>query len=121
MKPTMFIVILGLLIFSTRPVSPQDTEGPALEQCRIDLASWTHDFSYVQPANADLMLTSRQLMDRTRELKKCILLEAKEPYRSSITSLEPHYDELLEERLLGFLARHNLLEQFQKEDSDGLR
>jgi hypothetical protein len=121
MKVQTILPVVVLLILFTGPLSPQETPSTGLDQCRAEVASWTHDFSYTSTANAESLVTFGQLMDRTNELKKCSLLEDKEPYRGTIPVLEIRYEGLVIDRLRDSLVRHDLFGQFQKEDAGGLR
>jgi hypothetical protein len=44
-----------------------------------------------------------------------------EPYYSAAEIVQTSYNALVRDRLYHFVVRHNLTEQFKKEDADGLR
>jgi hypothetical protein len=118
---TLFsLATLFLLASFAGSVSSQDSMP--VEQCRTDLAAWTHDFNFmVDTTRDDLLLTYDQLKDRTSEAGHCALLDDKEPYHAAAGALQVHYSGLMKDRLHDFLVRHDMLAQFQKEDGNGLR
>jgi hypothetical protein len=116
------IVSSAVLLFSFGgSVSSQQGFAVSVERCRSDLASWTHDFSYQDTAAEDLRLTFDQLTDRAGEAKGCRVMDNKEPYYAATEIVQSNYNALARDRLYHFLARHNLTEQFKKEDANGLR
>lgn len=119
MKTAMVATIL-LLASLAGPVSSQDSMP--VEQCRVDLAAWTHDFSSnADTTRDDLLLTYDQLKDRTSEAGHCALIDDKEPYHTAAGYMQVRYSGLMKDRLYDFLVRHDMLAQFQKEDGNGLR
>jgi hypothetical protein len=111
--------LIVLFVCFAKPVSSQD---PApVEQCRADLASWTHDFNLSGTVKEDSLLTYQQLKDRSTEASKCALMDDKEPYHGTAEILQIRYAGLMRDRLYDFLVRHNMLADFQKEDTNGLR
>jgi hypothetical protein len=102
-------------------VSSQQGFAVSVERCRSDLASWTKDFSYEDTAGEDLVLTFDQLTGRIGEAKGCRVLDKKEPYYTAAEIVQTSYNALVKDRLFHFVVRHNLTEQFKKEDADGLR
>jgi hypothetical protein len=120
MKITIVAAITVLLLSFAGPVSPQQ-DSASVEQCRADLATWTHDFSYPDMVREDLLLTYDQLKGRISEASRCSLMDDKEPYHSATSVLQIRYSGLLKDRLYDFLVRHDMVTQFQKDDANGLR
>jgi hypothetical protein len=119
MKIVLIAATIVLFASFPPPVSPQDSSS--VEQCRVDLASWTHDFSYTDNTRAESLLTYDKLKDRTAEASKCGVLDDKEPYHTAAAVLQIRYNGLMKDRVFDFLVRHDLTSQFQKEDTNGLR
>ena len=116
------IVSSAVLLLSTAgSVSSQQGVAVSVERCRSDLASWTRDFSYIDTARQDQLLTFDQLKSRIDEAKGCRILDNQEPYYTAAAVVQTSYSALMKDRLYDFLVRHNLIEQFQKEDANGLR
>lgn len=116
------IVASALLLFPVgRSVSPQQGFAVSVDRCRSDLASWTRDFSYVDTAREDQLLTFDELTSRIDEAKGCRVLDNMEPYYTAAAVVQTGYSALVRERLYDFVVRHNLAEQFRKEDANGLR
>jgi hypothetical protein len=112
----------AVLLFSTAgAVSSQQGFAVSVERCRSDLASWTQDFSYVDAARDGQILTFDQLKSRTDEAKGCSVIDDKEPYHTAAAVVQSDYSARMRDRLYDFLVRHNLTEQFQKDDANGLR
>jgi hypothetical protein len=115
-------VSLAALLFSTAgSVSSQQGYAVSVERCRSDLASWTNDFSYVDTARQDQLLTFDQLTSRIDEAKGCHVMDDKEPYFTASATVQVGYSAFVKQRLYDFVVRHNLAEQFRKEDAGGLR
>lgn len=110
-----------LLLSLAGSVSSQQGFAVSVERCRSDLASWTKDFRYVDAAREDQLLGFDQLTSRIDEAKGCRVLDNKEPYYTAAATVQTKYSGLIRDRLYDFLMRHNLAEQFQKEDANGLR
>jgi hypothetical protein len=110
-----------LLLFIASSVLSQQGFAVSVERCRSDLASWTKDFSYVDTAREDQLLPFDQLQSRIDEAKGCRILDNKEPYYTAAATIQTSYSAQMRDRLYDFLVRHNLTEQFQKEDTNGLR
>jgi hypothetical protein len=110
-----------LLLSFAGSVSPQQGFAVSVERCRSDLASWTKDFSYVDTGREDQLLTFDQLTSRIDEAKGCRVLDNKEPYYTAAAIVQTGYTALARDRLYHFVVRHNLAEQFHKEDANGLR
>lgn len=110
-----------LLLSIAGSVSSSQGFAVSVERCRSDLASWTRDFSYVDTAREDQLLTFDQLKSRSDEAKGCRILDDKEPYYTAAATVQTGYSALMRDRLYDFLLRHNLTDQFQKEDANGLR
>jgi hypothetical protein len=119
MKITIIAVAAGLLLLFGGAVSSQDSNS--VEQCRSDLAAWTHDFSYADTARDDQLLTYDQLKQRTAEANRCSFMDDKEPYHTATSVVQMRYGGLMRDRLYDFLVRHDMTAQFQKEDANGLR
>jgi hypothetical protein len=101
--------------------SRQHGAAVSVERCRSDLASWTHDFGYANTAREEQLLGFDQLKLRIDEAKGCSILDSKEPYFSAAATIQTRYNALMRDRLYDFLVRHDMAEQFQKEDANGLR
>jgi hypothetical protein len=110
-----------LLVLIPRAVSSQQGFAVSVERCRSDLASWTRDFSYIDTARQDQLLSFDQLMSRRDEAKGCRVLDEMEPYYTAAATVQANYNALMRDRLYDFIVRHNLDEQFKKEDANGLR
>jgi len=121
MKIIAFASSAVLLLSIASSASSQQGYAVSIERCRSDLASWTRDFSYVDTAREIQLLTFDQLKSRTDEAKGCAVLDDKEPYHTADAVVQTEYSALMRERLYDFLVRHNLTEQFQKDDANGLR
>ena len=121
MKIIAILSSVGLLLSIAGAVSSQQGFAVSIERCRSDLASWTNDFSYVKTAREDQLLAFDQLKSRSDEAKGCRILDNKEPYYTAAAIIQTGYSALMRDRLYDFLVRHNLVEQFQKEDANGLR
>jgi hypothetical protein len=121
MKIIAIVSSAVLLLSIAGSVSSQQGFAVSVDRCRSDLASWTNDFSYVNTAREDQLLTFDQLKSRIDEAKGCRILDAKEPYYTAAAVVQTGYSALMRDRLYDFLVRHNLVEQFQKEDANGLR
>jgi hypothetical protein len=119
MKITMIGAAAVLFLLLGGAVSSQDSDS--VEQCRVDLATWTHDFSYRDTAREDQLLTYDQLKQRTDEANRCGLMDDKEPYHTASATVQTRYGGLMRDRLYDFLTRHDMAMQFQKEDANGLR
>jgi hypothetical protein len=119
MKITMIGAATVLFLLFGEPVSSQDSNS--VEQCRSDLAAWTHDFSYGDTAREDQLLTYDQLKQRAAEANRCSLMDDKEPYHTATSVVQTRYSGLMRDRLYDFLVRHDLTAQFQKEDANSLR
>lgn len=119
MKIGYFGALIALFVSLAGSVSSQD--AAPIEQCRADLASWTHDFNLSGMVKEDSLLTYQQLKDRSAEAAKCSLMDDKEPYHSTADALQIRYAGLMRDRLYDFLVRHSMLADFQKEDGNGLR
>ena len=109
------------LLFTGGSVSSQQGFAVSIERCRSDLASWTNNFSYRDQGKPDSLLTYDQLTARIGEAKGCRIIDDNEPYHTAAAIVQSNYSAVVNERLLDFVARHNLSEQFKKEDADGLR
>src|SRR5262245_33087838 len=119
---TIAIVLSAVLLLSMAgSVSSQQGFAVSVDRCRSDLASWTNDLSYADTARADQLLAFDQLKSRIDEAKGCRILDNKEPYYTAAAIVQTDYSALVTSRLYDFLVRHNLVEQFQKEDANGLR
>jgi len=119
---TIAIVLSAVLLLSMAgSVSSQQGFAVSVDRCRSDLASWTNDFSYANTARADQLLAFDQLKSRIDEAKGCRLLDNQEPYYTAAAIVQTGYSALMRDRLYDFLVRHNLDEQFRKEDTNGLR
>jgi len=116
---TVWSAVLLLLLADS--VSSRQGFAVSVERCRSDLASWTNDFSYVNTAREDQLLLFDQLKSRIDEAKGCRILDDKEPYYTAAAVVQLSYSALMRDRLYDFLVRHNLVDQFQKEDANGLR
>jgi len=121
MKITAIVWSAVLLLSIAGSLASQQGFAVSVERCRSDLASWTKDFSYVDTAREDQLLTFDQLKTRTDEAKGCRILDNQEPYYTAAAIVQTSYSALIKDRLYDFLVRHNLIEQFQKEDANGLR
>jgi hypothetical protein len=121
MKTIAIVSSAVLLLSIAGSVSSQQGFAVSVDRCRSDLASWTNDFSYVNTAREDQLLTFDQLKSRIDEAKGCRILDNKEPYYTAAAIVQTGYSTLIRDRLYDFLMRHNLVDQFQKEDANGLR
>lgn len=112
---TFFALLAG-------PVSPQE-DSPQIEKCRTDLSDWTQGFSFTggDTTRSDMILTYEQLKDRTAEANRCGLMDDKEPYHTATVVLQTRYNGLMKDRLFDFLVRHNMVGQFEQDDTNGLR
>ena len=121
MKIIAIVSSAVLLLSIAGSVSSQQGVAVSVERCRSDLASWTRDFGYVDTARQDQLLTFDQLTSRIDEAKGCRVLDNMEPYYTAAATVQATYNALVKDRLYHFLLRHNLDEQFRKEDANGLR
>ncbi len=121
MKITILTFATTVLLLSfAASISSQGDPAP-IEQCRSELASWTHDFSYTDAAREDSLLTYDQLKGRISEVNKCAMIDVDEPYHGSTGILTTRYNSQMRDRLFDFIVRHNMVDQFQKDDANGLR
>lgn len=121
MKIIAFASSAIFLLLIAVPVSSRQGAAVSVERCRADLASWTRDFSYVDTARLDQLLTFDQLKSRIDEAKGCRVLDNLEPYYTAAATVQGNYSALMEDRLYHFVLRHSLDQQFEKEDANGLR
>jgi hypothetical protein len=121
MKIIAIVSSAVLLLSVAGSVSSQQGFAVSVERCRSDLASWTNDFSYVNTAREDQLLAFHQLQSRSDEAKGCRVLDNKEPYYTAAANVQAAYSAQVKDRLYHFVLRHNLDEQFRKEDANGLR
>jgi hypothetical protein len=117
------VITASAALLLSAAVSNSDPQGAAVsvERCRTDLASWTHDFGYANTAREEQLLGFDQLKLRIDEARGCSILDSKEPYLTAAATIQTRYSVLMRERLYDFLVRHEMAEQFQKEDANGLR
>ena len=111
----------ALLLCAAASGSPQEGAAVSVARCRSDLANWTHHFTYVNTGTEEQLLPFDQLKERSDEAKGCSVLDSNEPYVSAAATIQTRYGALMRDRLYNFVARHNLTDQFQKEDANGLR
>ena len=104
-------------------VSPQQGAAVSLERCRSDLTNWTHNFkdSDSEMALEEKSLTYDQLRSRADEAIGCRNWDGQEPYFTAATKIQMRYSGQVRDRLYDFVVRHNMAEEFQKEDANGLR
>jgi hypothetical protein len=121
MKAIAIVATAVLFLFLAGPVSPQQGAAVSLERCRSDLANWTHDFSYSDMGRDDQLLTYDQLKTRIDEAIGCRNWDSNEPYLTAAATVQTRYAAMIRDRLYDFLVRHNLSDQFTKEDANGLR
>ena len=121
MKAVAIVSSAVLLLFIGGSVSSHQGSAVSIGRCRSDLASWTNNFSYRDTAGADSLLTFDQLTSRMGEAKGCRVMDSNEPYHTAADIVQTNYNAFIRDRLYHFVERHNLTEQFKKEDADGLR
>src|SRR5271168_4719347 len=80
MKIVAIVSSAVLLLSIAGSALPQQGAAVSVERCRSDLASWTRDFSYVDTAREDQLLTFDELTRRIDEAKGCRVLDVREPY-----------------------------------------
>lgn len=110
-----------LLLCMASSVSSRQGAAVSVERCRADLASWTRDFSYIDTARQNQLLAFDELKNRIDEAKGCRVLDNMEPYYTAAATVQVDYSAQMRDRLYHFVLRHNLDQQFEKEDANGLR
>jgi hypothetical protein len=121
MKIVAIVSSAVLLLSIAGSALPQQGAAVSVERCRSDLASWTRDFSYVDMAREDQLLTFDELTRRIDEAKGCRVLDVREPYYTAAATVQASYGAMVKDRLYDFVNRHNLGDQFRREDASGLR
>ena len=102
-------------------VASRQGAAVSVERCRSDLATWTHDFGFTNLEREEQLLTFDVLKNRIDEAKGCRVMDNQAPYYDAAALVQAHYNDLIRTRLQDFLLRHNMTQQFQAEDANGLR
>ena len=112
MKPT---ITLCALLLSITPLCAQD-HAPTVEQCRADQRLWlvqSDDKEHVKG------LSFAQINDRMIEMANCVAVDRDRAIMYSETGGRFANQETI--RLLDFIRRHDLADQFWAEDAAGKR
>jgi hypothetical protein len=132
MKKLLFflpaILVLPLFLLVSAPAKSQDQieHAPTPEQCRADAAAWDipehfifeHDaFEKLVTLHSDA--SARVLDARRGELAECEKTDKLHATRYSLGATAYVVAEMI--RLGDFMHRHNLMDEFYKEDDQGKR
>jgi hypothetical protein len=124
------------LIFAFSPLSTfAQQQSLTVARCRADAASWGNvdkfneylkvedqykDSQKPNPNNTELArLPMNEILKRAREMADCGDLDDRTDAPYARTAYM--YEHIWGDRMLNFLGRHNLWQQFQKEDAEGKR
>ena len=101
--------------------------APTVAQCQADAALWqsqSGDFfrahkSHDAKNTAVASLTAKELLARSIEMADCLTVDS--GHDEDYSMVQSTYFELFGDRMNNFMKRHNLMEQFFKEDEAGRR
>jgi hypothetical protein len=128
----MKLVLLTMMIL-VAPSAFAQTHAPTLEVCRADAALWYNDDMSAEYDKAEAIWISDHVPNRTPTAKlplKEVIARQNEMYdcaRVDESTQNLYFDAgrfyhgVFADRAISFLARHNLMHQFQKEDVAGIR
>jgi len=123
-----FATAILLFAVTATTVHTQDVQhAPAVAQCQADAVLWqsqsrdyfraykNHDAKNTTIAN----LTAKELLARSIEMADCLTVDS--DHYNDYSTVQSTYVELFGDRVNNFMKRHDLMEQFFKEDAAGLR
>jgi hypothetical protein len=124
-------LLLSVLTFASGVCSQES--APKLDVCRADYATW-HDTKelkdyYIQETqhirdgtpntNRIVQQSAQQVGKQLLEVSLCMSVDASN--KDNYYEMHRFFSDVLSDRYRGFLARHNLWEQFIQEDIAGER
>ena len=118
MKVLLLAVAVAILVASLASGHPtQNVEhAPTVEQCRADQAYW---FSKLERTHGTDDITYDNLRSWHTEMNKCAVIDPPKEWKYYNTMSES--DAEVATRLMRFVNRHNLWQQFLDEDAAGKR
>jgi hypothetical protein len=94
--------------------------APTAEQCKADATVWFNQ--HLITPTVDDALSFRELSARESEMADCLdVLEPSSTERNHAYEVGTSYGLIIGKRETNFLKRHNLIQQFEKEDAQGAR
>jgi hypothetical protein len=127
----MKLLILSVLVFAfCAIVVPQEiNHAPTLEACTADSNLWLNQIpGWPSPPTLEQIrvgtrdLTAREILKRNVYLNTCGIAYPKLLNQTShLTDLSQYYATEVDQRLVNFLQRHTLLNEFSEEDEAGKR
>jgi hypothetical protein len=131
MKTFGLLVLMCLVC----PLAALAQKVPTVEQCRADVSIWGNTDKYLEYVNAEdqhrdpqkpntnntelARLSLSEILMRTKEMVACDSVDGEKDAR--YVQAAYMYEHIWGDRMLNFLGRHNLWEQFKKEDAEGKR
>jgi hypothetical protein len=113
------ILILALLT-SPAALGQEIHHAPTAEQCKADATVWFNQ--HLITPTVDDALSFRELSARESEMADCLdVLEPSSTERNHAYEVGTSYGLIIGKRETNFLKRHNLIQQFEKEDAQGAR
>jgi hypothetical protein len=128
-----FIILsVGVFLSCAASMSQEVKHAPTFQSCAADLNLWTSQIpgwpnpSVEQSRGGTKNLTVQEMRGRVLAVSECSisypLLDRSKPNELSASiSLTMVYDNEIQERLMNFLDRHNLIVKFTLEDEAGKR
>jgi hypothetical protein len=121
MKTANILVPLLLLVIPLHSIHAQEVKhAPTVEQCRADQRLWSSKLEQFSGQPDPIWSISfKELMKWERELIDCVQVDLERRNEYSNTAGEIDLERA--GRLMRFLHRHNLYDQFIAEDAQGKR
>jgi hypothetical protein len=109
------VLIASSAIAQNQQLKQDAGPPPTVDQCRANMAAWADQTIPEVIAK----LSYRELRKRANEMDLCEKSDPKN--EETYIAVSSAYDIELEARLIDFIQRHGLLEQFKSEDAAGQR
>lgn len=129
-------LLLGCLMFGSGVLATSLASGkpaqevehaPTVAVCRADSAVWNSDFMKNGPKDSVGRISVQELLLRESEMNKCGFVDPPHPDNSNYNHPETYlflqglYSNEIGIRLVDFITRHNMWQQFLDEDAAGKR
>jgi hypothetical protein len=133
---TRVLGLLATLLLLPIPARAQE-HAPTPQQCISDVTLWTRGFStteddfykseaaYIDSGTPNhskyAQLPFDTVLKRRAEMSACAIVDPDRDQKEIYKTYELFLDDVIESRQRNFIKRHHLMEQFDREDEQGIR